>query len=101
VDRPDVLGEAMAAVAVLWREGKVRPRVDSTYPFERAADAHRRMHDRKNVGKVVLAPAEYETPTGDTAAQMAQMIGGWGLTPYITDVEWRFQGRGLFIVPPW
>lgn len=55
-DRPEILGEALSAVAALWREGKIKPRVDSTYPFERAADAHRRMHERKNVGKVVLVP---------------------------------------------
>jgi synaptic vesicle membrane protein VAT-1 len=55
-DRPEVLEEAMGAVAMLWREGKIKPRVDSTYRFEQAADAHRRMHDRKNVGKIVLVP---------------------------------------------
>jgi NADPH:quinone reductase-like Zn-dependent oxidoreductase len=54
--RPELVGEAMGALVALWRDGKVRPRVDSTYPFERAADAHRRLHDRKNVGKVVLVP---------------------------------------------
>lgn len=55
-DRPEILGEALGAVAELWREGKIRPRVDSTYPFERAAEAHRRLHERRNVGKVVLVP---------------------------------------------
>jgi len=55
-DRLELLGEAMDAVGALWREGRIGPRVDSAYPFERAADAHRRMRDRKNVGKVVLVP---------------------------------------------
>jgi NADPH:quinone reductase-like Zn-dependent oxidoreductase len=55
-DRPELLGEALGAVADLWREGKIAPRIDSTCPFERAADAHRRMHERRNVGKVVLVP---------------------------------------------
>jgi NADPH:quinone reductase-like Zn-dependent oxidoreductase len=55
-NRPEILGEALRAVADLWRDGKITPRVDSTYPFERAADAHRRMHERRNVGKVVLVP---------------------------------------------
>ena len=55
-DRPEILGEALGAIAALWGEGKIKPRIDSTYPFERAADAHRRMHERKNVGKVILVP---------------------------------------------
>ncbi|HUL60181.1 MAG TPA: medium chain dehydrogenase/reductase family protein [Anaeromyxobacteraceae bacterium] len=55
-NRPDLLRPAMEALAALWREGRIRPRVDSTFPLERAADAHRRIQDRKNVGKVVLVP---------------------------------------------
>jgi NADPH:quinone reductase-like Zn-dependent oxidoreductase len=34
--------------------GKLRPVVSETFPLERAADAHRFMMERKNVGKVVL-----------------------------------------------
>jgi len=41
----------------LYREGAVKPLVDSTFPFQRAADAHRRLVERKNIGKVVLVPA--------------------------------------------
>lgn len=40
----------------LYREGAIKPVVDSTVPFDRAADAHRRLHDRKNIGKVLLVP---------------------------------------------
>lgn len=54
--RPELVREAMAALIPLWREGKVRPRIDSTYPLEHAAAAHRRLHERKNVGKVLLVP---------------------------------------------
>jgi NADPH:quinone reductase-like Zn-dependent oxidoreductase len=35
-------------------DGSVRPVVDEAFPLERGPDAHRFMHDRKNVGKVVL-----------------------------------------------
>lgn len=52
--RPDLVLGALDAVVTLWREGKIRPHVDSTFPLERAADAHRRIEERKNVGKVVL-----------------------------------------------
>jgi NADPH:quinone reductase-like Zn-dependent oxidoreductase len=35
-------------------EGKLRPVVADSFPLERAADAHRLLAERKNVGKVVL-----------------------------------------------
>ena len=37
-------------------EGKIRPRVDRAFSFEDAAEAHRYIHERRNVGKVVLTP---------------------------------------------
>jgi NADPH:quinone reductase-like Zn-dependent oxidoreductase len=37
-------------------EGKVRPTVDREFKFTEAAQAHHHIQDRKNVGKVVLAP---------------------------------------------
>jgi len=36
--------------------GKIRPRIDKAFPFSQAADAHRYIHERKNIGKVVLTP---------------------------------------------
>jgi len=56
------MGEAMNAVLGLYREGKVRPRVDSVFPFERAKEAHRRIQERKNAGKVVLVPEARPSP---------------------------------------
>ncbi|KVM05700.1 hypothetical protein WL40_16075 [Burkholderia ubonensis] len=32
----------------------LEPVVDSTFPLERAADAHRRMESAENVGKIIL-----------------------------------------------
>ena len=37
-------------------EGWVRPHVDKTFPFEQAAEAHRYIEERRNMGKVVLVP---------------------------------------------
>ncbi len=51
-----MLAEEMATLLELYRRGAVRPRVDSQFPFERAADAHRRIQSRQNVGKVLLVP---------------------------------------------
>jgi NADPH:quinone reductase-like Zn-dependent oxidoreductase len=50
-----VLGELEALLA-LFREGRIRPRIDSTFPFQEAARAHRRLQERGNVGKVLLVP---------------------------------------------
>lgn len=49
--RPQV--EALLRYAA---EGAIRPRVDRSFPFDQAAAAHRYIHERKNVGKVVLVP---------------------------------------------
>jgi NADPH:quinone reductase-like Zn-dependent oxidoreductase len=37
--------------------GAIRPVIDSTFPFARAADAHRRLESGASAGKVVLTPA--------------------------------------------
>jgi putative PIG3 family NAD(P)H quinone oxidoreductase len=38
-----------------FADGRFRPIVDSVFPLERAAEAHRRMAENANVGKIVLA----------------------------------------------
>jgi len=40
----------------LWEKGELRPHVHATVPFDNAAEAHRILHDRENLGKVVLVP---------------------------------------------
>lgn len=35
-------------------DGSIRPIVDTVFPFEQIADAHRHMQDNKNIGKIVL-----------------------------------------------
>jgi NADPH:quinone reductase-like Zn-dependent oxidoreductase len=37
-------------------DGTMTPVVAATFPFDRAADAHRFIAERKNIGKVVLVP---------------------------------------------
>jgi NADPH:quinone reductase-like Zn-dependent oxidoreductase len=54
--RPELVGAAVEALIALWRKGRIRPHVDSTFPLERAADAHRHLQSRRSVGKIVLAP---------------------------------------------
>jgi len=38
----------------LFREGRVKPLMDSTFPLQAAADAHRRMESSEHIGKIVL-----------------------------------------------
>ena len=37
-----------------FKSGELKPIVDSVYPLERAADAHRHMESNRNIGKIVL-----------------------------------------------
>jgi NADPH:quinone reductase-like Zn-dependent oxidoreductase len=37
-----------------FADGRFRPLVDSVFPLQQAADAHRRMAQNANVGKIVL-----------------------------------------------
>jgi NADPH:quinone reductase-like Zn-dependent oxidoreductase len=54
--RPELVTGAIEAVTALWREGRIRPHVDSSFPLERVADAHRHLQSRRSVGKIVLVP---------------------------------------------
>lgn len=51
-----LLAEELGAVLDLYRDGKLVPRIDATYSFDKVADAHRRIQEGKNVGKIVLTP---------------------------------------------
>jgi NADPH:quinone reductase-like Zn-dependent oxidoreductase len=59
-EQRSILGVRLGGVGELHHllglvaEGKVRPIVDSSFPLERAADAHARMASRKAFGKIVL-----------------------------------------------
>ena len=50
------LDEYIGALSEWIEEGAIRPVVAETFPLERGADAHRYLHARENVGKVVLEP---------------------------------------------
>jgi NADPH:quinone reductase-like Zn-dependent oxidoreductase len=55
-DEQDLLSEEVRELLDLYRRGSIRPRVDVVLPFEKAAEAHRRIQERKNIGKIVLVP---------------------------------------------
>jgi NADPH:quinone reductase-like Zn-dependent oxidoreductase len=53
-DRDDILGEALTDLVRGAREGVYRPVLDRSFTLDQAGEAHRYLHDRKNIGKVVL-----------------------------------------------
>jgi synaptic vesicle membrane protein VAT-1 len=53
---PQVLVESLNGALELCRLRGIRPHVDSVHNFEQAAAAHRRIVERKNIGRVILVP---------------------------------------------
>jgi putative PIG3 family NAD(P)H quinone oxidoreductase len=53
-DKAAMVRAIEANVLPLLRDGKVKPLMDSTFPLEEAADAHRRMESSQHIGKIVL-----------------------------------------------
>jgi NADPH2:quinone reductase len=54
-DKAAMVAAIEAKVMPLLREGRVKPLMDSTFPLEKAADAHRRIESSGHIGKIVLA----------------------------------------------
>ena len=52
----DALRAGLDEIASLIEQGVIAPVVDQAFPFSLAADAHRRIESRGNVGKVILVP---------------------------------------------
>ncbi|THD68472.1 MAG: NAD(P)H-quinone oxidoreductase [Bradyrhizobium sp.] len=53
-DKAAMVAAIEANVMPLLRDGRVKPLMDSTFPLEKAADAHRRMETSEHIGKIVL-----------------------------------------------
>ncbi|MGF6427771.1 MULTISPECIES: NAD(P)H-quinone oxidoreductase [Bradyrhizobium] len=53
-DKAAMVAAIEAKVLPLLREGRVKPLMDSTFPLEKATDAHRRMETSEHIGKIVL-----------------------------------------------
>jgi NADPH:quinone reductase-like Zn-dependent oxidoreductase len=46
----------MNKLLIMYREGQIKPHIDSSFPFTQAASAHLRLQEGKNIGKVVMVP---------------------------------------------
>jgi putative PIG3 family NAD(P)H quinone oxidoreductase len=53
-DKAAMVRAIEANVLPLLKAGKVKPLMDSTFPLEKAADAHKRMETSAHIGKIVL-----------------------------------------------
>ncbi|HJZ22126.1 MAG TPA: NAD(P)H-quinone oxidoreductase [Bradyrhizobium sp.] len=53
-DKAAMVAAIEARVMPLFRDGRVKPVMDSTFPLEKAADAHRRIATSEHIGKIVL-----------------------------------------------
>jgi NADPH:quinone reductase len=53
-DKAAMVGAIEAKVMPLVRQGRIKPVMNSTFPLEKAADAHRRMESGEHIGKIVL-----------------------------------------------
>ena len=56
-DDRGTFGSLLEPLLELIRGGTITPLIDASFPLAQAADAHRRLAERKNIGKVVLVPA--------------------------------------------
>jgi len=52
--RPELFAAGLDALGALARDGKIRPVVGGTYPFDRIAEAHDALQSRRSTGKLVL-----------------------------------------------
>ncbi len=55
-DRREMLREEMISILDLYEDGRIEPVIDSAFPFSSAAEGHRRMQNRENIGKILLIP---------------------------------------------
>jgi NADPH:quinone reductase-like Zn-dependent oxidoreductase len=45
----------------LYNQGAIKPQVDNIYPYSKVGEAMQRMHNRQNIGKVLLRPDDEKT----------------------------------------
>jgi NADPH2:quinone reductase len=51
-----VLAPQLAEIFRMYLAGEVKPVIGKTFPLAEAAAAHRYIHQRQNIGKVLLIP---------------------------------------------
>jgi NADPH:quinone reductase-like Zn-dependent oxidoreductase len=54
--REALLRREMEEIFRMYQAGEIKPVIGKTFPLAEAAEAHRFIHERKNIGKVLLIP---------------------------------------------
>jgi NADPH:quinone reductase-like Zn-dependent oxidoreductase len=67
-DRAGSLEEFIQPLVGLIEKGAIEPVVAGSFPFSKAAEAHRFIQERRNIGKVVLTPDGIATPSVSSTA---------------------------------
>ena len=55
-DETEIMSGAFSSLLELYEQGRIKPHVDRSFPFEQAAQAHAYIEAGQNVGKVLLTP---------------------------------------------
>ncbi|XP_053555559.1 synaptic vesicle membrane protein VAT-1 homolog [Bombina bombina] len=55
-DETELITGVVTKLLDLYKQGKIKPKIDTVFPFEQVGDAMRQMQEKKNIGKVVLVP---------------------------------------------
>ncbi|KAM9209848.1 synaptic vesicle membrane protein VAT-1 homolog [Dugong dugon] len=56
VGEVELVSSVVARLVALYNQGRIKPHIDSVWPFEKVADAMKQMQEKRNVGKVLLVP---------------------------------------------
>jgi NADPH:quinone reductase-like Zn-dependent oxidoreductase len=56
IEEAKLIERGLDGVSQLLNSRRIQPTVDEVFPFAQAARAHRRIEERRNIGKVVLVP---------------------------------------------
>lgn len=65
----DVIHSVYEKVIALWKKGTIKPVIDSTWALEDVHEGMQKMHERKNVGKIILDPSLEPKPKPATPAK--------------------------------
>lgn len=75
----ELISGVVTKLVELYKQGKIKPKVDSVWHFEQVGDAMRQMQEKKNVGKVILTteplkeePKKEETKNEEKAEKNAK-----------------------------
>lgn len=52
----ELVSGVVSRLLKLYNEGRIKPHIDSVWPFDKVVDAMKQMQEKKNVGKVLLVP---------------------------------------------